>query len=115
MAGQRYFFEVKKQDNLSWILKARCDLIELNANRFQVNAPNECSLCNLNEQENIYHFIGHCPALKEIRLLYLHKCFLNEEEIINILNGIETSFDSLAMYIKICIDYRKFLITEFNY
>ena len=114
-AGQRYFTETKRHDNITWVFKARSDLIELNANRFQVDRSKLCSLCNVNEEENIEHFIGRCQALKEFRIAYFKKPHLNEEQILEVLNGTRISFDALGNYIEICISYRKSLIAEFNF
>lgn len=113
-AGFRIFSEEFNQENLTWILKARSDLIKLNGNRFQVNASSICTLCNSQETENIAHFLGRCNALNEFRVRYLKKSFLNETEIIDVLNGTSVNWNYLASYVKRSVEYRNFLITEFN-
>lgn len=114
-AGQKYIVEGNSQEEITWIFKTRSDLIKLNGNRFQVNARNLCSLCNMNEAENIEHFLGRCRALKEFRLVYFKKVFLEENEIVDILNGLTVEWKCLANYVKTCIKYRSFLLAEFNY
>ena len=69
----------------------------------------------MNECKTLNHFIGICPALKEFRISNFERLRLREEEIINILNGRENEYRSkLANYIKNALNYRKFLINEFN-
>uniref|UniRef100_T1GFF9 Uncharacterized protein n=1 Tax=Megaselia scalaris TaxID=36166 RepID=T1GFF9_MEGSC len=53
-----------KQTELSLILKARCDVLGLNINRFGENAGRRCSMCNLNALENVYHLMGACTINK---------------------------------------------------
>ena len=81
---------------------------------FQTHTSKICSLCNQDENEDIEHFVGRCPILREFRLLYFGKNVLSHEDIINILNGTVTNFKALASYIKSCTAYRKCLIYEFN-
>lgn len=114
-AGETYINMEHSAEDIMWIFKARLDLIELNANRFGVNLSRICSICNMNEVENLYHFLGRCVAYKDIRIIYFKKDYLDNTEIINILNGITVDFKNLVAYIKYCIQYRKILIAEFNY
>lgn len=113
--GQHYIIEANKQEVITWIFKARTDLIELNGNRFAPSASTLCSLCNMHETENIQHFLGRCPALREFRILYFNKVLLEENDIVNLLNGFIIEWKTLANYIKSCIQYRKYLIEEFNF
>lgn len=112
--GNKYISNEIKLENITWIFKARSDLIKLNGNRFETNLSKLCSLCNSREIENIEHFLGRCKTLKEFRIMYFSKAYLTEDEILNILNGVNTNWNFLANYIKTCINYRNFLITEFN-
>lgn len=50
-----------KRSDLSLIIKARCDILDLNGNRFGTTEDKRCSLCNLNTIENVFHFMGECP------------------------------------------------------
>ena len=50
-----------------WIFKARSDMIELRATRFDTERSKLCSLCNLNEDETLFHFLVICPTLNEYR------------------------------------------------
>ena len=99
---------------IMWIFKARCDLIELNATRFSEQRSKLCSMCNLREQEDVYHFLGKCPILKEFRKQYFDKIELSFDEIIFILNE-SFLYKKLVNYIIKALDYRKLLIEEFNY
>ena len=42
---------------IMWIMKARCDMLGLNVNKFEPNADKRCSLCS-EKVENGLHFIG---------------------------------------------------------
>lgn len=109
-----YITNTSDPHQIMWIFKARCDLIELNATRFSEHRSKLCSMCNLREQENITHFLGKCPILKEIRQQYFGKIELSFDEIIIILN--ETNlYKVLVNYIINALKYRKILIEEFNY
>lgn len=114
-AGETYINTEHNAVDIMWIFKARTDLIELNANRFGVNLSRICAICNMNEVENLYHFLGRCVAYKDARISYFKKDYLDNTEIINILNGVTVDFKMLVGYIKYCIQYRKILIEEFNY
>lgn len=109
------YFEINNISAISYIFKARCDLLELNGTRFQHQRSRICSLCNLNEIENILHFIGKCPIHRHIRYRYFKKTTLTETELINILNDAKKYFNEIYRYVIDAIGYRKYLILEFNY
>ena len=81
--GNEYLGNVP-QKFISWIFKARCDMLGLNSNDFQESNNKECSLCNLREAEDMVHFLGKCPVLREFRSRYIGKAVLNESECIYI-------------------------------
>jgi hypothetical protein len=108
------YFNTYDQKYIHWIFKARCDLIILNGNQFGRENRN-CTLCNLNENETIVHFLGICPILKEFRFKFFGKLILNNEEVINYLNGKNNNnWNRLVGYIISALDYRKQLVEEFN-
>lgn len=114
--SQCYFENIINVNIVSWIFKARCDLIELNATRFQQQQRSQlCSLCNLQEPETLIHFLAKCPILRHFRVKCFRKIYLTENEVINILNNLNYTWKDLSRYIIDAIDYRKELITEFNY
>ena len=51
---------------ISWVIKARAELINFNYKTW-IEQNYLCSLCNLNENESVYHFIAKCPILKILR------------------------------------------------
>lgn len=112
--GVRYINNITTPKHIMWIFKARSDLIELNATRFSEHRSKLCSLCNIREDENIEHFLGKCPVLKEYRILYFGKIVLTMNEIIFILNE-HNMYKKLVNYIINALEYRKTLIDEFNY
>jgi len=112
--GITYCNDSYSQSNITWIIKARGDMLWLNGNRFNNTGLRICSLCNLCEEEGIAHFLGRCPVLKEIRLACFNQICLNEDEILNILNGYR-GWGNLATYVEKAILYRKYLVDEFNF
>lgn len=112
---QLYFENIANLNMVSWIFKARCDLIELNATRFQQHRSHICSLCNLQAPETITHFLAICPMLRHIRFRCFGKVSLTEDEVINVLNNVNFCWSNLTHYIIDALAYRKELIAEFNY
>ena len=70
-----------------------------------------CPICNLNEVEDMVHFIGKCPIFKNIREKYLSKACIDEKEIVLILNG--HNWKMLYMYVKEAWACRKLVIEEY--
>ncbi|XP_073842692.1 uncharacterized protein [Musca autumnalis] len=96
----------------SLIIKARGGLLDLNSKAFRNSYGDICSICNTNEKENTFHFIGYCPIFNEFRKIYFNKITLNINETLNVLNG--TNLSSLYLYLERCINYRKLIINNFN-
>ena len=112
---QTYIYSAFSKHKIMWIFKARTGSIFLNAARHGEESQKLCSLCNLREKEDIEHFIGKCPILREQRIVYFGKSILDHSEVINALNGIEDeNWNKLYNYICQAIEYRKYLINEFN-
>ena len=110
------YFEINNNTTaVSYIFKARCELIELNGTRFQTQRSRICSLCNRNETENILHFFASCPILREIRYQYFKRTTITENDLIYILNNAKQNFKVIYLFIIDAIGYRKQLIDEFNY
>ncbi|XP_075167795.1 uncharacterized protein LOC142239949 [Haematobia irritans] len=112
-----YFGGSYTVDDISWIIKARCDLILLNANPYipNPNGNDQCTLCNMNQKETLQHFLGVCPFLSEIRVLYFRRNPLNEDNIISILDGREVEdWRNLIGYLKAALRYRDLIIREFS-
>ncbi|XP_059224641.1 uncharacterized protein LOC131997617 [Stomoxys calcitrans] len=105
-----------KVKDITWIFKARVDLIYLNANQRGLNLVDNdlCTLCNLRERESIYHFLAVCPILRSQRMLFFHRPTLTEPELISILDGREVAdWDNLIKYTKNALQYRKLILTEY--
>ncbi|KAK9501525.1 hypothetical protein O3M35_012232 [Rhynocoris fuscipes] len=94
------------------LIKLRGEVIHLNGYCFNKEIK-LCSLCNRREVENVIHFIGTCPILKEFRI----ECFQNDtlsfEEILELLNG--KDWPALLKFVKLSWNYRFLLVQEFNY
>lgn len=104
------------QAEIVWIFKARSGMIPLGCNSFDPDVLNkECKLCNMHEIETMQHFLGICPILREFRMISFGKPILNDEEIINILDGTEEeNWHKLINYLEMSYKYRQLLINEFN-
>lgn len=114
-SGVNYFHGNLNIKQIRWIFKARANIIGLNGARWRNGQQRKCSLCNLSVEETVQHFVGTCPVLKEIRVTYLGKCELSEQETIATLNGYQECWRELSSYIEKAFFYRKFLIEEFNF
>lgn len=114
--GKFYLYGEYNIREITWIFKARVDLILLNDNRRRMGMDDndQCTLCNLGEPETIYHFIGNCPVLRSQRRQVFSKTSLTETEVTQILNGGEvTDWRNLIQYIKTALQYRNLIITEY--
>lgn len=98
---------------IAWILKIRGELLYLNKYSYR-NDIGFCSLCNMNVDEDVYHFICECPIFRNFRLLYLENEFLILENVMLYLNG-NANINKLIKYCRSAWNYRHFLITKFNY
>ena len=106
--GEFYIINNFERYKITWIFKCRVDIIMLNKNT-------TCSLCNLNENESLQHFLGRCPILKRIRNFYFGKTILTNTNIIDCLNGInDNDWSKLVGYVTNALNYRSYIINEFN-
>lgn len=110
LGEKNYFNDKYSLDFISIIFKARGELLKLN---YIPHVPTEssiCPLCNTQREENILHFLGECPILKEWRLLFFGKVYLEEVEIKELLNG--KDWNCLYQYIQEAQQYRTQILTE---
>lgn len=68
-----YLNQNLKRVDIKIIAKARCDLLNLNGNKFVTNAETKCKICSENVEESLYHFMGICKSLREVRNLFFFK------------------------------------------
>lgn len=111
LCEKNYFSNHNSQKLISAIFKMREELIKLNYIPHRSDLPIYCSLCNLAEREDVVHFIGRCPVLKEIRRLYLGSDIKSESEVRALLNC-ESDVKLLQNYYKQAITYRNNIINE---
>ena len=100
-------------NTISWAIKVRAELVDLNFKPWIVGANYICSLCNLQENESVYHFVARCPILKCIRRRYLGVAVLEKESFQQYLNG--KDWWALGKYMREAWEYRWKIIKEFNY
>lgn len=112
--GKLYVKDAYTQNEITWIFKARSDLIVLNGNSFDRSRGETCTLCNLQDKETLQHFLGKCPILRAYRVCFFNKPLLADNEVINILDGRqETDWKNLARFLISALNYRKLILSEF--
>jgi hypothetical protein len=97
----------------SWLIKARLGMVGLNNVEWRVGNRKNCSICNLNKTEDVYHFLGECPIYKYFRKAFLGQEHLNFNQVVNILNGV-VGWGRLYTYLRKAWAYRSFLVEEYN-
>ena len=95
-----------------FFIRARGGLLDINARSFKANTDGNCTICNMNESENVFHFVGVCPIYNNFRMMYFGRTYLDLANVIDILNG--KSFKTFYLYLESCLKYRKLLINEFE-
>ena len=111
--GANYFVTNISHEFVCLILKARCNLLNLNDKPWRLDLQKTCSLCNLREIESVDHFFGRCPLLKHLRFKWLGSYRLENSDIVDWLNG--KNWIILAKFLYEAWDYRKYLVSEYNY
>jgi len=71
-----YFPEAFTVEKIRTILMARGEILPLSYIPNVTASNTVCPICSMGEQENVVHFIGCCPILREIRLLHFGKAQL---------------------------------------
>jgi len=98
--------------HFSYFLKARGGLLGLNANPFTRVFSNICSVCNLQDPENVSHFLGMCPIYNSIRMQIFRKHQLSMAEVIDLLNGHD--LQSLFEFSMRALKYRSLILNEYS-
>lgn len=111
--GNSYINGTLGANQVSIILKARSGMLELNDRVYRNDRERMCSMCNLRMNENVYHFLGVCPILGDIRISFFGERVMSSERCINVLNG--ENWERLALYLQRASLYRRELMREFNF
>lgn len=112
--GDEYINPSFNRHKISLLFKTRCDMLPLNANSYRNISTRTCTLCNMREDEDLQHFMAKCPILMEFRVKYFGKTIIEENELINILNG--GGYDGwniLFSYVTSALKYRNNILNEF--
>lgn len=104
-----YFLNTNSAEKINIIFKIRGELAGLNYIPHRPDLPLECSLCNLKEREDVYHFIGKCPILCELRRIYFGANLVELVDVLGILNG-DRGWDVLYKYTVNALHYRTRII-----
>ena len=92
------------------MVRLRGEILQLNFVPHRDDLPVLCNLCNQREREDVFHFLGRCPVLKETRRFFFGCNVLNEDEMLSYLNEMEAP--KLFNYCKIALAYRERVINE---
>jgi len=107
--GRVNFFEDKLSiRDMRFVMMARMEMLPLNWKPWFPDDNHNCTLCNLKVIENVQHFLLECPVLREFRPDSLKNC-----DVIDILKG-EIGWAALAKFISRSLNYRTFMVEEFN-
>lgn len=107
---RNYFRDDLPTEHISLIFRLRGELLNLNYIPHREDLPLLCELCNMGERENIFHFMGRCPVLRETRRHVFGSDILSEERITYYLNEVDVPL--LYKYCKIALKYRNRIINE---
>lgn len=113
LGGRTLLTDNNDQTLISWAIKARAELLNLNYKPWLPGNNHFCSICNLCEIESSFHFIAKCPIFKDLRRNYFGKQQLEINEYYEFLNG--KDWLVLTSYLKLAWNKRWALIQEFNY
>ena len=91
----------------------RAELVDLNFKPWLKDRNYLCSLCNLNENESIFHFVAKCPILSSTRKRFLGNSKLTYQDYKSYLHG--KDWVSLANFMSEAWKYRWQLVDEFNF
>lgn len=104
-----YFKDDNSIQKISILFKLRGELLPLN-NQPHATTPPICTLCNLQKEEDIVHFLGECPVFDAIRRSTFGKSMLTFDEVIRYLNGFD--WEALFTFAVNALKYRRRIITE---
>lgn len=87
--GINVFSEGLSFRDLRWLVKLRGELLWLNHKPWleEESSRGLCCLCNSVEPEDLFHFLGVCSSLSEIRRLHLGSSWISREVIMEYLSG----------------------------
>lgn len=111
--GGAYFRKGFSIVKVGMIMRARGGMLGLNANGWRSGRERMCSMCNMEEEEDIYHFLAVCPVLSGIRMEIFNERRISVDRCVDILNG--DDWDKLYVYLRKAMSVRSFLIKEFNF
>lgn len=110
LKDKNYFHDRHCLDKISTIFKVRGELVHLNYQPYRTDRSPDCTLCNLRVTEDVRHFIGTCPILKEIRRNHWGRNLLTANEVVEILNG--QDWNKLYSFMKFALKYRSQILSE---
>lgn len=110
LGDRNYFHDDNSCEEISLMIKLRAELLPLNYQPHREDLPVLCNICNMAEREDIFHFVGRCPTLRETRRHFFGVDRISDEQILNMLNELNVTL--LFAYCKTALAYRQRIITE---
>lgn len=80
LGEKNYFHDRYSLEAISAIFKTRGELLHLGYMPYKDALDEQCTLCNLRVREDVFHFLGICPILKEFRRNHFGKNNLTASE-----------------------------------
>lgn len=111
--GHSYVQQNFTTHKIGMIMRVRSGMISLNSNIWRVNEARLCSLCNLREVETVFHFLGVCPIVGDVRNCMFGCRSMTRERCISILNG--EDWNKLYEFMCCAGKIRQTLVNEFNF
>jgi len=108
-----YFTDAFTVEKIRTIFMARGEILPLSYIPNVTASDTVGPICSMREQENVVHFIGRCPILREIRLLHFGKAQLQPWDAFNSLDG--QCWSTLYSYINPALKYRFYAKKKFLY
>lgn len=107
-----YFRDEFSYKKISFLFKLRTETIYLNGSPYSSNDSPVCSICNMNQKEDCFHFISVCPIFSRIRETYLGRKTFSMVQTVDLLNG--SNWDALYNYSLEAYKYRLLILNEFS-
>lgn len=101
-----YVYDCNTSD-VMWIFKIRGELLDLNTKPGKTGTDRLCNMCNLEVEEDTFHFLAECPVLSEMRVARFGVASLSGSEAFEYANG--KDWPRLVSYVKHAWRYRLFL------
>src|SRR6266478_5785849 len=109
LGREKFLEEGLSVREIRYILIVRICMLPLNFKPWFPDNIFTCSLCNLQQNETVQHFLIDCPILNEFRIYWS-----SNDNVMEVLNG-KFGWKNLASFVSLALNYRTQLTEEFNF